>query len=169
MKISPDGISITNRFFQAIETLRAQGEIRGLQTFTEMHGINRWNMNTVKFNPETSVLKPEWIFLLVSSFGVSADYIVTGRGKMFGNSNYVVKIDESQANLTISDIEKWIDHKCAVRYMPSERQKTAIGVLKTIRYANSDKAKPVVDLEDEKGKVRAIGVCSIISITEIEQ
>jgi len=167
MKISPTGIQITNRFFRAIETLKEQGEIRGLQTFTDRHKINRWNLNTVKFNPETSVLKPEWINLLVCDFGVSADWIITGKGKIFGNSNFVVQIDETKTKITIGEIEQFIGCKCTVSYTPNTVTKTAVGVPKTIRYANSDKAFSVIDIEDEKGKTRTIPICSILSIAEI--
>lgn len=83
MKISNDGQKITKRFFEAMDALKESGHIRGIQTFTTTYDINRWNLYTVKNNPERSVLKPEWIYLLVKDFGVSADWIITGRGEMF--------------------------------------------------------------------------------------
>lgn len=83
MNISPEGVSITKRFFEAIDMLKAQKRIRGLQTFTNAYGINRWNLNTVKARPEVSVLKPEWIAYLVRDFGISSDWILLGKGAMF--------------------------------------------------------------------------------------
>lgn len=83
MNVSQEGIAVTNRFFEAIDMLKAQKKIRGLQTFTRKYNINRWNMNTVKWNPEKSVLKPEWIVYLVRDFGVSADWVLMGRGNVF--------------------------------------------------------------------------------------
>ena len=83
MNISKEGIDVTNRFFEAIDMLKAQKRIRGLQTFTNLYGINRWNIITVKQNPERSVLKPEWIVYIVRDYGVSADWILLGRGDMF--------------------------------------------------------------------------------------
>ena len=83
MNISKEGIDITNRFFEAIDMLKAQKVIRGLQTFTTKYDINRWNMNTVKWNPERSMLKPEWMAYIVRDFGISADWLITGRGGMF--------------------------------------------------------------------------------------
>ena len=61
MNISDEGIAISNRFFKAIAILKEQKKIRGLQTFTRKHNLNRWNVNQVKFYPGRSVLKPEWI------------------------------------------------------------------------------------------------------------
>lgn len=83
MNISPEGIAITKRFFEAIEMLKAQKQIRGLQTFTTKYDINRWNLVTVKQNPESSVLKPELIAILVRDFNISAEWIMLGRGGMF--------------------------------------------------------------------------------------
>ncbi len=83
MNISKEGIAVTNRFFEAIDMLIAQRRIRGLQTFTNQYGINRWNMITLKGNPENRVLKPEWIVYLVRDFGISPNWILLGKGDMF--------------------------------------------------------------------------------------
>ncbi len=83
MNISKEGIAITNRFFEAIDMLKAQKKIRGLQTFTRQYDINRWNIITVKHNPGKSVLKPEWIVYLVRDFNISPNWILLGRGGMF--------------------------------------------------------------------------------------
>lgn len=83
MKISKEGVEVTKRFFEAISILKAQKRIRGLQTFTREYGINYWNINTVKNQPERSVLKPEWIVYLSRDFGVSSDWILLGKEPMF--------------------------------------------------------------------------------------
>ncbi len=83
MKISKEGIEVTKRFFEAIDLLKQKRIIRGLQSFTNRYGINRWNMNTVKSNPEKSVLKPEWIVFLVRDFKVSAKWLLLGEGDIF--------------------------------------------------------------------------------------
>lgn len=83
MKISKEGVEITNRFFEAVDMLKAQKTIRGLLTFTKEHDINYWNINTVRNQPEQSVLKPEWIAYLSRDYGVSAEWIITGLGGMF--------------------------------------------------------------------------------------
>lgn len=83
MNISKEGIAVTNRFFEAIDMLKAQKKIRGLQTFTRLYNINKWNLITVKHNPERSVLKPELIVYLVRDFEISAEWILLGKGGMF--------------------------------------------------------------------------------------
>lgn len=83
MNISPEGVAVTKRFFEAINMLKEQKRIRGLQTFTNAHNINRWNVNTVKAEPETRVLKPEWMVFLVQDYNISAEWLLTGKGGMF--------------------------------------------------------------------------------------
>lgn len=83
MKISEEGIAITNRFFEALNMLKDQKQMRGLLTFTKAHDINYWNINTVRNQPEASILKPEWINYLVSDYNISPTWIITGKGKMF--------------------------------------------------------------------------------------
>ena len=83
MKISPEGIAITKRFFEALDMLKAQKGIRGLLTFTKAHDINYWNINTVRSQPEASVLKPEWIVYLIRDYNISADWILLGKEPMF--------------------------------------------------------------------------------------
>ena len=83
MNISKEGIAVTKRFFEAIDMLKAQQRTRGLLTFTKAHDINYWNINTVRNQPDVSVLKPEWITYLVLDYGISAEWVLTGRGGMF--------------------------------------------------------------------------------------
>ncbi len=86
MIISDEGIAISNRFFEAIEMLKTKKKIRGLQTFTREHNLNRWSVNQVKFYPNRSVLKPEWIVYLHKDYGISVEWIVLGKGDMFDSS-----------------------------------------------------------------------------------
>lgn len=83
MKINQDGIEITKRFFQAIDLLVQQGELRGLQSYTREYKINRWNLITLKKNPEICVLKPEYIVPLLRDFNISSEWIMLGKGRIF--------------------------------------------------------------------------------------
>lgn len=79
---NPESQKIVNRFFQALAELKAQKVIRGKQTFTSRYGINRWNLNTVEKNPESDMFQVSWCFFLVNDYGVSADWLLCGRGEM---------------------------------------------------------------------------------------
>lgn len=83
MTISQTGIDITERFFAAIDQLVKDGKIRGLQTFTRKHGINRWNLLTVKNNPKNTMLKCEYVAFLCSDYNISAQWILLGKGNFY--------------------------------------------------------------------------------------
>ena len=89
MKISQEGVAITKRFFLAIDRLKEEKKIRGLQTFTREYDINYWNINTVKKQPERSVLKPEWLYYLVKNYNVSSEWLITGRGDFYRKTKNV--------------------------------------------------------------------------------
>lgn len=83
MIISPEGVEITNRFFEAIEILRMQKKIRGLKTITDEYGANQGNTQYIKTDPSSHVLKPELLAYLVRKYNVSADWLLCGTGEMF--------------------------------------------------------------------------------------
>ena len=91
IRISPEGVAITKRFFLAIDTLQMQRKIRGLKTFTDRYDLNYWNFSTLRNEPERRFLKPEWMSFLVRDYGVSPDWLLCGVGTMFKDSNDVVE------------------------------------------------------------------------------
>ena len=83
MIISQSGIDITRRFFDAIDILARDGKIRGLQTFTKRHGINRWNLITVKNKPQNTILKCEYVAYLCNDYNISPKWILLGKGNFY--------------------------------------------------------------------------------------
>lgn len=83
MTISKTGTEITERFFNAIDRLTNDGRIRGLQTFTRKHNINRWNLLTVRNNPQNTMLKCEYIAYLCEDFRISPQWIILGKGDFY--------------------------------------------------------------------------------------
>lgn len=83
---SQDSQQIVGRFFEALYYLKEQRIIRGKQTFTRMYGINRWNMLTLEKDHTRDIFQPAWLTYLVNDFGVSAHWLLTGRGKMMRTS-----------------------------------------------------------------------------------
>ena len=78
---------IIKRFFQTLDFLKEAKVIRGRQTFTRMHGINRRNMNTAEKNPASDMFQTAWLTYLVEDFGISANWLLTGKGNMFINKD----------------------------------------------------------------------------------
>ncbi len=77
---------IVKRFFEALYALKARGDIRGKQTFTNRYGINRWNLNTLEKNPASDIMQMSWLAYLISDYGVSAEWLMTGKGEMFAKT-----------------------------------------------------------------------------------
>lgn len=77
-----DSQVIIRRFFQALQYLKEQKIIRGKQTFTRKFGINRWNMNTVEKEPSRDMFQTAWLTYIVTEYGVSAEWLLTGRGSI---------------------------------------------------------------------------------------
>lgn len=75
-----DSTAVVRRFFEALYYLKQEKIIRGKQTFTKEHDINRWNLNTLEKNPESNIFQVAWLTYLVRDYGVSAKWLLTGSG-----------------------------------------------------------------------------------------
>ena len=71
------------RFFEALQRLKADKKIRGKQTFTREHEINRWNMNTLEKDPSRDIFQAAWLTYLVKDYKVSAEWLLTGQGNFY--------------------------------------------------------------------------------------
>ena len=71
------------RFFGVIRWLISEKRIRGIATFTNRYGINRRNFQQLEKDlAKLGVFKPCWLSYLVNDYGISADYLLTGNGKI---------------------------------------------------------------------------------------
>ena len=75
--------AIIRRFFEALKILKANKIIRGKQTFTNRHGINRWNMNTLEKDPSRDMFQSAWLAYLVQDYNISPRWLLTGEGFIF--------------------------------------------------------------------------------------
>jgi hypothetical protein len=73
---------IVRRFFDALESLKMSGSIRGLKTFTDRYGIDRSSMIRAKSCPENYGFKAVWLTYLVRDYGINAAWLLTGEGQM---------------------------------------------------------------------------------------
>lgn len=84
---TPESQQIVRRFFEALYRLKADRKIRGKQTFTREHGINRWNLNTLEKEPERDIFQVAWLGFLVRDYDVSARWLLTGFGDFYQSKN----------------------------------------------------------------------------------
>ena len=75
MKLNiPDrALDISNRFFKALDILKDQRRIKGLQTFTKEFGLNYGNMNTLKHNRDKRTFRVEYLAYLAEKYGGHAN------------------------------------------------------------------------------------------------
>jgi hypothetical protein len=78
-----EGVKIVERFFEAIYDLKEKKRIRGKQTFTKKYNINNRNFWLLEQDKSRDILQLAWIKHLVTDFGVSAEWIITGQGRMY--------------------------------------------------------------------------------------
>lgn len=78
-----DSVAIIERFFLALDTLKRDRVIRGVKTFTDRFGINRRNLLTLRKETARGIFQTAWLTYLVSYYGVSADWLLTGCGNFY--------------------------------------------------------------------------------------
>lgn len=82
---SEQSIKINERFFAAIDALIRMGSLQGQKTFATIYGLNWGNFFRLKKEPHRE-FQLCYLFYLVNDFGVNADWLLTGRGSMFGST-----------------------------------------------------------------------------------
>jgi hypothetical protein len=78
-----EGKKIVERFFEALYDLKARKVIRGKQTFTRRYGINNRNFWLLEQDKSRDILQLAWVAHLVTDYGVSAEWLLTGKGDMY--------------------------------------------------------------------------------------
>lgn len=72
---------IKERFFQALDYLKERRIIRGTMVFCNKFCIDRRNLHRVKTH-DNGTIKPCWLTWIVLEYGVSANWLLTGRGNI---------------------------------------------------------------------------------------
>ena len=86
--INQRAIAIQRRFFQALDFAIDSGATSGLKTFCELHNLNRTKYSRIRSlidKPEDMTYKMidiDALACLCDDFGVSADWLLLGRGEM---------------------------------------------------------------------------------------
>lgn len=79
-------IDINQRFFAALDRLVSDGRLRGRKSFATIYGLNWGNLYRLQKEPQRE-FQLAFLAYLVSDFGISADWLLTGRGDMFGSTS----------------------------------------------------------------------------------
>jgi hypothetical protein len=74
---------VITRFFEALYDLKRNRVIRGKLTFTRRFGINSRNLWSLERYGSGCDFQLVWLTNIVIHYGVSADWLLTGRGDMY--------------------------------------------------------------------------------------
>lgn len=79
-----DSQMVVRRFFEAMDAVikEKQNKLRGRATFCRKYEINRRNLYQLEQDPSRDIFQAAWLTYLVRDFGVSADWLLTGRGEI---------------------------------------------------------------------------------------
>ena len=80
-----DSAMIVGRFFQALQYLKELKIIRGVQTFTREHDINRRNLYLLQKDHTRDIFQVAWLTYLIRDYNVSAIWLLTGRGDIISD------------------------------------------------------------------------------------
>lgn len=90
------GQQIVMRFYIAIRELINRKELRGIQTFTRLYGIDRRRFNRVEANPQMKSFDTGWLNYVVKDFNVNSEWLILGKGSMFKEEIKSAKKTESK-------------------------------------------------------------------------
>ena len=74
---------ITARFFQVLDELVNLGHIHFINDFYIEHNINTRNIYQLRKDYSKDILQLEWLTIIIDKYHASADYLFTGKGKLF--------------------------------------------------------------------------------------
>lgn len=80
---SPNSMKIIERFFEALTAIIAMGKIRGIATYCRLYDIDRRNLYAQRKDLSRGWFQVSWLQPLVEKYGVNAEWLLTGRGRMF--------------------------------------------------------------------------------------
>lgn len=79
---NPESQEIHKRFFEAIDELVKQKKLRGKKSFATKYQLNQGNFYKLRNSPEAE-FQLCYLSWLSIDFGISADWLLNGRGGMF--------------------------------------------------------------------------------------
>lgn len=82
---TPVSKQIMERFYSALDAIIAMKKIRGVNTYCRLYEIDRRNLQANRKDLDRGWFQLSWLQPLVKEYGVSAEWLLTGSGRMFKN------------------------------------------------------------------------------------
>lgn len=80
---TPITMRIIERFYEALFAIIEMNLIRGVATYCRLYDIDRRNLYAQKKDLNRGWFQVSWLYPLVRNYGVNAEWLLTGKGKMF--------------------------------------------------------------------------------------
>jgi len=80
---TPISKQIMERFYCALDAIIAMKRIRGVNTYCRMYDIDRRNLIANRKDLDRGWFQLSWLQPMVTEYGLSAKWLLTGAGKMF--------------------------------------------------------------------------------------
>lgn len=74
---------IIGRFYEALDAIIAMKTIRGVNTYCRLYSIDRRNLQAQRKDLNRGWFQVSWLHPMVSQYGISAKWLLTGYGEMF--------------------------------------------------------------------------------------
>lgn len=78
-----DTIAVIGRFFEALDSIIARKDIRGVQTYCRLYGIDKRHLYAQRNDLNRGFFEIAWILPLIEKHGVSPSWLLFGAGPMF--------------------------------------------------------------------------------------
>lgn len=89
-------IEVCERFFEAIQRLKDDRTLAGLQTFCNRYGYDRRNVYAQRKNSGRGFFKPSWLVHLSEDYGVNPTWLLLGKGAFYRRGFDVEKARSQQ-------------------------------------------------------------------------
>lgn len=80
---TPVSKQIMERFYSALDAIIAKKDIRGVATYCRLYEIDRRNFIAQRKDPERGWFQLSWLQPMVKEYGINAEWLLTGMGRMF--------------------------------------------------------------------------------------
>lgn len=81
---------IMERFYSALDAIIAKNDIRGVATYCRLYDIDRRNFVAQRHDLDRGWFQLSWLQPMIKEYGVNADWLLTGRGRMFSQREVIL-------------------------------------------------------------------------------
>jgi hypothetical protein len=86
-KLLPENMAVHARFNRVFDYLIESGALKNTAEFVKRYNLHYGNFLKVRNTPEKNALPIAYLVFLVEDYGVSANWLLTGRGEMLVDSS----------------------------------------------------------------------------------